>query len=62
MDADGQPFGLERLRQVLAADPDASADQAVSAVVNAVGAFTGDAPQSDDIAIFVVRRGPLLGN
>jgi serine phosphatase RsbU (regulator of sigma subunit) len=62
MDADGQPFGVERLRQVLAADPDASADQAVSAVVDAVMAFTGDAPQSDDIAIFVVRRGPLLGN
>ena len=62
MDADGQPFGVERLRQVLAADPGASADQAVSAVVDAVMAFTGDAPQSDDIAIFVVRRGPLLGN
>jgi serine phosphatase RsbU (regulator of sigma subunit) len=62
MDADGQPFGVERLRQVLAADPGASADQAVSAVVDAVRAFTGDAPQSDDIAIFVVRRGPLLGN
>jgi sigma-B regulation protein RsbU (phosphoserine phosphatase) len=62
MDADGQPFGMERLRQVLAADPGASADQAVSAVVDAVRAFTGDAPQSDDIAIFVVRRGPLLGN
>jgi serine phosphatase RsbU (regulator of sigma subunit) len=62
MDADGQPFGVERLRQVLAADPGASADQAVSAVVDAVMAFTGDAPQSDDIAIFVVRRGPLLGD
>jgi len=56
MDADGQLFGVERLRAAVAADPDASAAEIVSAVERALGAFTDDAPQSDDVALFVVRR------
>jgi sigma-B regulation protein RsbU (phosphoserine phosphatase) len=56
MDAGGRPFGVERLRAAVAADPDASAEQIVSAVEQALGAFTGDAPQSDDVALFVLRR------
>jgi serine phosphatase RsbU (regulator of sigma subunit) len=56
MDADGQLFGVERLRAAVAADPDASAAEIVSAVERALGAFTDDAPQPDDVALFVVRR------
>jgi sigma-B regulation protein RsbU (phosphoserine phosphatase) len=60
MDADGQQFGAQRLRQVLAASPGASAPATLTAVEDALRAFTGDTPQSDDIALFVVRRRPLL--
>jgi sigma-B regulation protein RsbU (phosphoserine phosphatase) len=56
MDADGEPFGVGRLRQVVAAHPQASPEQVVAAVEGAVSDFTGGAPQSDDIALFVVRR------
>jgi serine phosphatase RsbU (regulator of sigma subunit) len=60
MDADGQQFGTERLRQVVAANRGATAPQVLAAVEDAVRTFTGDTPQSDDIALFVVRRCPLL--
>ena len=60
MDVDGQQFDTERLRQVLAASPGASAPAMLAAVEGALSAFTGDTPQSDDIALFVVRRRPLL--
>jgi serine phosphatase RsbU (regulator of sigma subunit) len=60
MDADGQQFGAERLRQVLAASPGGSAPATLAAVEDALRAFTGDTAQSDDIALFVVRRRPLL--
>jgi len=56
MDAEGEPFGVGRLRQVVAAHPQASPEQVVAAVEGAVSDFTGGAPQSDDIALFVVRR------
>ena len=56
IDVAGQPFGEERLRSVVAAAPDANADAVVSAVVDAVRAFAGAASQSDDIALFVVKR------
>jgi sigma-B regulation protein RsbU (phosphoserine phosphatase) len=59
MDADGHLFGEERLRAALAADPDASAQQALQAVVDAVNAFTGDTPQSDDCTLCVVKRHSL---
>jgi len=56
MDGEGEPFGVGRLRQVVAAHPDASPEQVVAAVEGAVSDFTGGAPQSDDIALFVFRR------
>ena len=55
-DVDRQPFGEDQLRSVVAAKPDAGAEEVVSAVVEAVRAHTGDAPQSDDIALFVIKR------
>ena len=61
MDAGGRAFGVERLREIVAAHPDAGAEGIVSSVVDAVQSFTGGAPQSDDIALFVVRRSSLEG-
>jgi serine phosphatase RsbU (regulator of sigma subunit) len=58
MDVVGQQFGEERLRAAVAATPNASAQQVISAVVDAVQAFTGDAPQSDDLTLLVVKRAP----
>ncbi len=58
MDSDGQPFGQGRLRQAVEAIPDASAQHILSAVVDAVNAFSGDVPQSDDLTLVVVKRHP----
>ena len=38
----------------------ASAQQILAAVVDAVNAFAGDAPQSDDLTLLVIRRCPLI--
>ena len=59
MNTSGQQFDGERLRAAVIANPDASAQQILSAVVDAVRAFTGDTPQSDDITLFVAKRCPL---
>jgi sigma-B regulation protein RsbU (phosphoserine phosphatase) len=59
MDNDGHPFGQERLREAVAATPDVSAQQTLLAVVDAVNAFTGNASQSDDLTLLVVKRCPL---
>jgi serine phosphatase RsbU (regulator of sigma subunit) len=56
MDIVGQQFGEERLRAAVAATPNASAQEIIAAVVDAVKAFTGDAPQSDDLTLLVVKR------
>jgi len=61
MDNDGQQFGKERLQAVVAVTPDASAQQILSGVVDAVKAFTDDAPQSDDLTLLVVKRHPPVG-
>jgi len=59
MNTSGQQFDGERLRAAVTANPDASAQQILSAVVDAVRAFTGDTPQSDDLTLFVAKRCPL---
>jgi serine phosphatase RsbU (regulator of sigma subunit) len=56
MDRDHQPFGEERLQRVVAASAGASAQKMLDAIVGAVKDFTGVAPQSDDLTLFVVRR------
>jgi serine phosphatase RsbU (regulator of sigma subunit) len=58
MDIAGQQFGEERLRATVAAIPNASAQEITAAVVDAVKVFTGDAPQSDDLTLLVVKRAP----
>jgi serine phosphatase RsbU (regulator of sigma subunit) len=58
LDGAGQQFDVERLRAAVAADPTASAQQVLSNVVRAVGEFTGDTSQFDDLTIVVVKRSP----
>jgi sigma-B regulation protein RsbU (phosphoserine phosphatase) len=58
MDNDHRPFGEQRLRRVVKATAGAGAQEMLEAVVDAVQAFSGDAPQSDDLTLFVARRLP----
>lgn len=60
-DAKGQPFGVERLRPVVAADPNAGAEEIVSAVMHAMRGFAGSMSQSDDLTLVAIKRRPLLG-
>jgi sigma-B regulation protein RsbU (phosphoserine phosphatase) len=60
MNAEGELFGEEKLQAaVMTAAPEASAQRVLEAVMDAVNAFTGDTPQSDDFTLLVVKRNPL---
>ncbi len=51
-----EQFGLDRLRQVFADSPPTDAREANTAVFRAVRAFSGDAPQFDDITCLTLFR------
>lgn len=53
-----QMFEEERLRDVVVTHAEASAQQLVQAVIEAVEAFSGESSQADDITLFVVKRQP----
>jgi sigma-B regulation protein RsbU (phosphoserine phosphatase) len=48
-------FGTERLEKIILACGGLSADRICQQVLDAVKAFTGDHPQSDDITLMVIR-------
>jgi sigma-B regulation protein RsbU (phosphoserine phosphatase) len=54
-DAQGREFGAERLIEVLERSRDLTARQIVDAIMNAVYAFRGEAPQNDDMTAVAVR-------
>jgi sigma-B regulation protein RsbU (phosphoserine phosphatase) len=54
-DAEGNEFGEEKLESVLADKADASLQETVGAVVEAVQAFSTGVPQSDDITCLALR-------
>lgn len=54
--ADCEFFELARLKQCISAARCGSAGEMVEIIVNAVGAFTGDTPQGDDLTLVVARR------
>jgi len=54
-DADQAMFGDERLQEVIAASAGRPAAACADAIREAVEEFRGDAPQSDDITLIVVR-------
>ena len=53
--ADLEMFGLERLERIILASSQLPADELIQEILAAVGSFTGDHPQSDDITLMVVR-------
>ncbi len=55
MDAAGEMFGKDRLFDLLRAGKDQSAEDIYRAVLDAVLAFIGDAPRTDDITLLIIR-------
>jgi sigma-B regulation protein RsbU (phosphoserine phosphatase) len=51
-------FGRERLIEVVQKHRHQSATQLVETINDAIGAFTGDAPQFDDLTVLVAKRTP----
>ncbi len=56
MNAQRELFGDERLAATLRAASQRSPAEIISAVLNAVNAFAGDTPQSDDMTMVVIKR------
>jgi sigma-B regulation protein RsbU (phosphoserine phosphatase) len=52
----GEFFDEERLMSSIKVSKEASAQGVLHAIVNATNSFIGDAPQSDDFTLFVVKR------
>jgi sigma-B regulation protein RsbU (phosphoserine phosphatase) len=57
LNADGEMFGEERLRTLVAAHAAASAQELLWAITGAVAGFIGGAEQADDVTGVVVRWG-----
>jgi phosphoserine phosphatase RsbU/P len=53
--AEGEAFGEDRLIAALNASPDRGASRLLDEVLAAVDRFTGETPQTDDIALLVLR-------
>jgi sigma-B regulation protein RsbU (phosphoserine phosphatase) len=56
INAEEQEFGVERLQQIILEQRHAPAGEMLAALEKAVSAFVGDTPQSDDIAVVIVKR------
>ncbi len=52
----GEFFGEERIQAIIQDNSSASAQELVESICSAVRAFAGDAPPSDDLTLFVVKR------
>ncbi len=51
-----EEYGEDRLRDVLRRCPDADATGLMETILDEVSTFSGDAPQSDDITLFILSR------
>ena len=56
MNGHGDEFGVDRLRELFEGAPPRHPREAVDAILEAVHAFAGDTPQSDDITCLTLRR------
>ena len=56
MNADGELFGIEGLREYFANTPPVDSEGTSQQVMQAVADFAGDAPQSDDITCLTLQR------
>lgn len=54
---DGEQFGKDRLRQIIAASSDAHPEEILEIIVNEIASFRGAAVQSDDITLAVIKTG-----
>ncbi len=57
---DGQPFGYEALRELLADSADLSAEQLLAAILAALDRFTTGGPLADDLTVLVVESSAVL--
>jgi sigma-B regulation protein RsbU (phosphoserine phosphatase) len=57
VNGEGEEFGDDRLREVVAANLGASADETIGAIFGALTAFTGGAEPADDVTVVAVKRG-----
>jgi sigma-B regulation protein RsbU (phosphoserine phosphatase) len=53
--SNGEQFGKERLRLLLAENSDLQVDDILRNIIKTLGVFRGDAPQNDDITLVVVK-------
>ncbi len=56
MNEAGEEFGLDRLREVFLASPPQDSEKTNRDIIDAVHAFAGNAPQSDDITCLTLHR------
>jgi len=56
INADEQPFGEDRLKEILASNAGERAEEIVTAIADAVHSFAGSEPQADDFTILAVAR------
>ena len=56
MNADGEEFGVERMREIFEPSPPTDPEAATAAIFEAVHAFAGDTDQSDDITCVTLHR------
>ena len=56
MNSAQEPFGLERLEEVIRLHRNDAADNIKQAVINAVQTYVGSAPQHDDITLVIIKR------
>ena len=56
MNVTTEEFGMKRLTEIFASTPPTDAEETTMAVFNAVHAFAGETPQSDDITCLTLHR------
>ncbi len=58
LNADGEMFGEERLKDVITTNVGGSADEMIDVICGALAAFTRGMEPADDVTCVVVKRGP----
>ena len=56
MNGNGEQFGMARLQEAFTGSPPASPQDASRIILDAVSAFAGDTPQSDDLTCLTLQR------
>ncbi len=56
MNESGEEYGMDRLREILAAAPSKDAEHITNEIFQSIREFAGEAPQSDDITCLTLHR------